>query len=47
MKPIPVENSGMQFPDNLKIRHPLLGVVRERKRKSKKRNSFKNCKSEV
>ncbi|XP_012235223.1 uncharacterized protein [Linepithema humile] len=47
MKPMPVEKSGMQFPDNLKTRHPLLGVVRERKRKSKKRSSFKNCKSGI
>ncbi|XP_071580139.1 uncharacterized protein [Temnothorax nylanderi] len=41
VKPISVENCGVQFPDNLKTRHPLLGVVHERKRRSKKHSSLK------
>ncbi|XP_077277198.1 uncharacterized protein LOC143905572 [Temnothorax americanus] len=41
VKPISVENCGVQFPDNLKTRHPLFGVVHERKRRSKKPGSLK------
>lgn len=41
VKPISTENSGVQFPDNLRTRHPLFGVIRERKRRSKKHNSYK------
>jgi len=40
VKPVSTENSGVQFPDNLRTRHPLFGVIRERKRR-KKRNSLK------
>lgn len=41
VKPISIENTSVQFPDNLRTRHPLIGVIRERKRRSKKRNSHK------
>ncbi|KAL6264100.1 hypothetical protein P5V15_004179 [Pogonomyrmex californicus] len=40
VKPISTENSSVQFPDNLRTRHPLFGVIRERKRRSKKRSSL-------
>ncbi|KMQ87148.1 hypothetical protein RF55_13650 [Lasius niger] len=38
VKPVSVENSGVQFPNYLKTRHPLFGVIRERKRRSRKRS---------
>ncbi|XP_012534380.1 uncharacterized protein LOC105835533 [Monomorium pharaonis] len=41
VKPVSTENSDVQFPDHLKARHPLFGVIRERKKRSKKRNSLK------
>ncbi|KAL0113096.1 hypothetical protein PUN28_012365 [Cardiocondyla obscurior] len=40
VKPVSTESTSVQFPSNLKTRHPLLGVIRERKRRSKK---FKAC----
>lgn len=43
VKPVSTENSGVQFPVNLKTRHPLFGVIREHKKRSKKRNSLKSC----
>ncbi|XP_029155422.1 uncharacterized protein LOC114928415 [Nylanderia fulva] len=36
VKPVAVENSGVEFPYDLKTRHPLFGVIRERKRRSRK-----------
>ncbi|XP_011882353.1 PREDICTED: uncharacterized protein LOC105570039 [Vollenhovia emeryi] len=36
VKPVSTDNAGVQFPDNLKTRHPLFGVIRERKRRSRK-----------
>jgi len=41
VKPISTENFAVQFPDNLRTRHPLLGVIRERKKRSKKHSSSK------
>lgn len=41
LKPVSTESSVVQFPDNLKTRHPLFGVIRERKKRSKKRSSIK------
>lgn len=38
VKPVSIENSGVQFPNDLKTRHPLFGVIRERKRRSRKRS---------
>ncbi|XP_050462514.1 uncharacterized protein LOC126857287 isoform X1 [Cataglyphis hispanica] len=38
MKPVSIESSGVQFPNDLKTRHPLFGVIRERKRRSRKRS---------
>lgn len=38
-KPVSIENASVQFPNNLRTRHPLIGVIRERKRRSKKRDS--------
>ncbi|EFN67089.1 hypothetical protein EAG_03447 [Camponotus floridanus] len=40
IKPVSVENFGVQFP-NLKTRHPLFGVIRERKKKSRKHSLSK------
>lgn len=38
VKPVSVETSGVEFPNDLKTRHPLFGVIRERKRRSRKRS---------
>ncbi|XP_072766812.1 uncharacterized protein [Anoplolepis gracilipes] len=41
VKPVSIENPGVQFPNDLKTRHPLFGVIRERKRRSRKHNVSK------
>ncbi|XP_011173627.2 uncharacterized protein LOC105205804 [Solenopsis invicta] len=41
VKPVSTENSCVQFPDHLRARHPLFGVIHERKRRSKQHNSLK------
>ncbi|XP_012058921.1 PREDICTED: uncharacterized protein LOC105622099 [Atta cephalotes] len=41
VKPIPIESSGVQFPNNLRTRHPLFGVIPKQGKSSKKRNSVK------
>ncbi|KYN13673.1 PREDICTED: uncharacterized protein LOC108766439 [Trachymyrmex cornetzi] len=41
VKPVSTESSGVQFPNNLRKRHPLFGVIPKRERSSKKRNSSK------
>ncbi|EGI62540.1 PREDICTED: uncharacterized protein LOC105148959 [Acromyrmex echinatior] len=41
VKPVPTESSGVQFPDNLRTRHPLFGVIHKHEKSSKKRNSVK------
>ncbi|EZA56719.1 hypothetical protein DMN91_000788 [Ooceraea biroi] len=39
VQPVPTDNSGVQVPDNLKRRHPLFGVMREHKKRMRKRSS--------
>ncbi|KYN32698.1 hypothetical protein ALC56_12977 [Trachymyrmex septentrionalis] len=43
VKPISTKSSAVQFPDNLRTRHPLFGVIHKHERSSKKlrRNSVK------